>query len=134
MKKKQSEIQLFTSTSNDPRFAPLLDPDSSPKKWEANSRPNGRPNGRPVGRPNCRPVVILGYPIRGNFFGEKGRKKWEKCWKNPKKENMKKKQSEIRLFTSTIQMSQESSRTDPYNPIFGYIKVLHFLSVFYGLN
>ena len=81
----------------------------------------------------------------------------------------KKKQSEIRLFTSTIQivldsplswtliavqkngkltagltagltadltiqMSQESSRTDPYYPIFGHIKVLHFLSVFYGLN
>ena len=48
-KRKQSEIQLLTSTSNDPRFAPLLDPDSSPKKWEANSRPNGRPNGRPDG-------------------------------------------------------------------------------------
>ena len=52
MKKKQSEIQLLTSTSNEPRFASLLDPDSSPKKWEANSRPNGRPNGRPDGRPD----------------------------------------------------------------------------------
>ena len=42
----------------------------------------------------------------------------------------KKKQSEIRLFTSTIQMSQESSRTDPYSPYFGHIKVSHFLTVF----
>ena len=74
--------------SKDPRFAPLLDPDSSPKKGE-------------------------------------------KCSNNPKKEKMKKKkQSEIRLFTSTIQMSQESSRTDPYSPIFGHIKVLHFLTFF----
>ena len=55
MEKKQSEIRLFTSTSNEPRFAPLLDPDSSPKKWEANGRPVGRPNGRPAGRPNGRP-------------------------------------------------------------------------------
>ena len=46
---------------------------------------------------------------------------------------MKKKQSEIQLFTSTIQMSQESSRTDPYSPIFGHINVLHFLSVFHLL-
>ena len=28
----------------------------------------------------------------------------EKFWKNPEKEKMKKKQSEIRLFTSTIQI------------------------------
>ena len=46
----------------------------------------------------------------------------------------KKKQSEIKLWTSTIQFVQESSRTDPYSPIFGHIKVLHFLTVFYGLN
>ena len=46
----------------------------------------------------------------------------------------KKKQSEIKLWTSTIHLSQESSRTDPYNPIFGHIKVSHFLTVFYGLN
>ena len=54
--------------------------------------------------------------------------------KSEKGKKGEKKQSEIQLLTSTIQMSQESSRTDPYNPIFGHIKVLHFLSVFYGLN
>jgi hypothetical protein len=58
----------------------------------------------------------------------------KKLEKSGKGKTWKKKQSEIRLFTSTIQMSQESSRTDPYNPIFGHIKVLHFLTVFYGLN
>ena len=72
-KKRQSEIQLLTSTSNEPRFAPLLDPDSSPKKWEANSRPNGRPNGRPVGRPvgrpNGRPDGYYSSNIRGTLLG-----------------------------------------------------------------
>ena len=34
--------------------------------------------------------------------------------KSEKGKKQKKKQSEIRLFTSTIQMIQESSRTDPY--------------------
>ena len=68
--KKQSEIRLFTSTSNEPRFAPLLDPDSSPKKWEANRS----------------------------------------------------------------QMSRKSSRTDPYSPIFGHIKVLHFFNGFLGFK
>ena len=46
--------------------------------------------------------------------------------KSGKGKKWKKKQSEIQLFTSTIQMSQESSRTDPYNPIFGHIKILNF--------
>ena len=54
--------------------------------------------------------------------------------KSDKGKKWKRKQSEIQLLTSTIQMSQESSRTDPYNPIFGHIKVSHFLTVFYGLN
>ena len=54
--------------------------------------------------------------------------------KSEKGKKMKKKLSEIRLFTSTIQMVQESPRTDPYSPILGHIKVLHFLTVFYGLN
>ena len=54
--------------------------------------------------------------------------------KSGKGKNDKKKQSEIQLFTSTIQMSQESSRTDPYSPYFGHIKVSHVLTVFYGLN
>ena len=54
--------------------------------------------------------------------------------KSGKGKNGEKKQSEIQLFTSTVQMSQESSRTDPYNPIFGHIKVLHFLSAFYGFK
>ena len=54
--------------------------------------------------------------------------------KSEKGKNEKNKQSEIQLLTSTIQMSQESSQTDPYNPIFGHIKVLYFLSVFYGLD
>ena len=48
--------------------------------------------------------------------------------KSEKGKNEKEKQSEIRLLTSTIQMSQESSRTDPYSPIFGHIKVSHFLT------
>ena len=96
-KKQQSEIQLFTSTSNDPRFAPLLDPDSSPKKWEANSRPNGRPNGRPVGRPvgrpNGRPDGYYSSNIKGTllvifFWGKKVGKVGEKCWKNPIKEKI----------------------------------------------
>ena len=67
-KRKQSEIQLLTSTSNDPQFAPLLDPDSSPKKWEANSRPNGRPNGRPDGyySSNIR-GTLLGVIFEGKF-------------------------------------------------------------------
>ena len=51
-----------------------------------------------------------------------------------KRKKMKKKQSEIQLLTSTIQFVQESSRTDPYSPIFSHIKILHFLTVFYGLN
>ena len=60
-KKEPGRISAFHQyNSNDPQFAPLLDPDSSPKKWEANSRPNGRPNGRPAGRPDGRPV---GRPI-----------------------------------------------------------------------
>ena len=50
--------------------------------------------------------------------------------RSEKGKKRKRKQSEIRLFTSTIQMSQESSRTDPYSLIFGHIKVLHFLTVF----
>ena len=54
--------------------------------------------------------------------------------KSGKGKNGKRKQSEIQLWTITIQMSQESSRTDPYNPYFGHIKVSHFLTVFYGLN
>ena len=54
--------------------------------------------------------------------------------KSDKGKNEKKKHSEIRLLTSTIQMSQESSRTDPYSPYFGQIKVVHILTVFYGLN
>ena len=54
--------------------------------------------------------------------------------KSGKGKNGKRKQSEIQLSTITIQMSQESSRTDPYNPYFGYIKVSHLLTVFYGLN
>ena len=54
--------------------------------------------------------------------------------KSGTRKKWKRKQSEIQLLTSTIQMSQESSRTDPYNPIFGHIKVSHFLTVFYGLN
>ena len=54
--------------------------------------------------------------------------------KSEKGKKRKKKQAEIRLFTSTIQIVQESSRTDPYSPIFGHIKVLHFLTVFYCLN
>ena len=54
--------------------------------------------------------------------------------KSEKGKNGKKKQSETRLFTSTIQIVQESSRTDPYNPIFGHIKVSHFLTFFFGLN
>ena len=38
-KKKQSEIRLFTSTSNDPRFAPLLDPNGRPVgKYSSNIR------------------------------------------------------------------------------------------------
>ena len=50
---------------------------------------------------------------------------------NPKKEKSgKKKQAEIRLFTSTIQIVQESSRTDPYSPIFGHIKVSHSFNGF----
>ena len=44
--------------------------------------------------------------------------------KSEKGKKWKRKQSEIKLWTSTIQMSQESSRTDPYNPIFGHIKIL----------
>ena len=47
---------------------------------------------------------------------------------------MEKQQSEIRLFTSTIQMSQESSRTDPYSPMFGHIIFLYFLIFFQALG
>ena len=54
--------------------------------------------------------------------------------KSDKGKKWKRKQSEIQLWTSTIQFVQESSRTDPYSPIFGHIKILHFLSDFYGLN
>ena len=54
--------------------------------------------------------------------------------KSGKGKNWKKKQSEIQLWTSTIHLSQESLRTDPYSPYFGHIKVSHFLTVFYGLN
>ena len=79
-KKKQSEIRLFTSTSNDPRFAPLLDPDSSPKKWEANSRPSSRPNGRPDGRPlavvtGTLVVILLVISFWGKRLEKKGEKK-----------------------------------------------------------
>ena len=54
--------------------------------------------------------------------------------KSDKGKKWKRKQSEIQLLTSTIQFVQESSRTDPYSPYFGHIKILHFLTVFYGLN
>ena len=50
--------------------------------------------------------------------------------KSEKGKNGKRKQSEIQLWTITIQIVQESSQTDPYSPIFGQIKVSHFLSVF----
>ena len=50
--------------------------------------------------------------------------------KSEKGKNGKRKQSEIQLWTITIQMSQESSRTDPYSPYFGHIKVSHFSTVF----
>ena len=85
MKKKIVRNSTFDQYhSNEPRFAPLLDPDSSPKKWEANSRPAGRPAGRPNGRPdgyyssNIR-GTLLGY----NFGGKKVGKIGEKCWENP---------------------------------------------------
>ena len=46
MKKKTVRNSTFDQYhSNRPRSALHLDPDSSPKKWEANSRPNGRPDG-----------------------------------------------------------------------------------------
>ena len=62
MKKKTVRNLAFHQyNSNEPRFAPLLDPDSSPKKWEANSRPNGRPNGRPDG--------YYSSNIRGTLIG-----------------------------------------------------------------
>ena len=46
--------------------------------------------------------------------------------KSDKGKKWKRKQSEIQLLTSTIQIVQESSQTDPYSPYFGHIKVLHF--------
>ena len=88
------------------------------------------------------------------FWGKKVRKIEEKCWKNPKKEKNEEKNSPKFGFSPVHQMSldsplswtliavqkngkltaglmsQESSRTDPYSPIFGHIKVLHFLMVF----
>ena len=51
-----------------------------------------------------------------------------------KRKKTEKNQAEIQLLTSTIQMSRKSSQTDPYSPYFGHIKVLHFSTVFYGLN
>ena len=75
MKKNSPKVGFSPVRSNEPRFAPLLDPDSSPKKWEANSRPNGRPDGRPVGRPNGRPDGYYSSNIKGTllviFFGGK---------------------------------------------------------------
>ena len=51
--------------------------------------------------------------------------------KSEKGKIRKKKKAEIRLFISTIQMVQESSRTDPYSPIFGHINVLHLYIYIY---
>ena len=65
-----------------------------------------------------------------NFWGKKIGKKGGNGGEIRKRKKTKKNVAEIRLFTTTIQMIQESSRTDPYSLIFGHIKVLHVFNVF----
>ena len=67
-KRKQSEIQLLTSTSNDPRFAPLLDPPLGPLSAGLTA---GRPNGRPDGRPDGYYSSNIRGTLLGVIFGGK---------------------------------------------------------------